>query len=713
MTGTSRKLGLLLALSAFAPVALPAASGPAPSVTQDVKTLFEQGVDFLSRGRDDEALKAFQQALAANPTHEQAFELFRTTDQAVWMEMLTKNQDFELVAKRFMELASLGRKERRDDAEAIRGLVAKLKGNDPMGRIAATRQLSSDHGEYAVPYLVPALGDAGDEDRRIATMQTLAEMNLDVVLPLMAALETSDAYLRRNIALTLGRIGDKRAVPALAALSAGDQDSGVRQAADEALTRLGSQGTDAGRTYVQLGNAYANRDGHVLAASPDSTALWAWDGTRLSHVEVPAEVWADVMARRCYGKALELDSNSAEALAGFVRAQVAAETKLGRMEGQEGAELDALKAQLDQSSVAVGLAGAAAADSALQAAIMAHDIAASLGLVQAVSKMAARPTPGLQAALASDDGSLRSAAAIGLGSIAVDTQTSPGAEVVGELARAAAREVVRIAFVIDPDTTRSSAVAANLRSQGMMVTTSENGALGLGLLHRLPGVDVVLIADRLPDITTFQVISDLTDDPRFASTPRVLITNDGEAAGELFGDSVSGMVVGGDASGVGALLEQSLNRDRAEADAFSRLAAATLADLAASGADISEALDALAGCMATRPDAVAVPASRALARAGTAMQVPALVAACADASRSDDVRAACADAVAMIVTRGAGSLSPENAAQLREVVASESALDVRRAAARAVGASDQSNDERGSAVLSVNGAKVDAGAGEN
>lgn len=690
MTGTHRKLGLLLVLSSLA---------AAPSFAQDAGALFDQGVDLLARGRDAEALEAFKKVLAADPSHEEAWEMFRRTEHQVWLDILTKQGEFELVGRRLMGLAAMGRLERRDDADAIRELVAQLDTNDSVTRLSAIRQLAAEHGEYAVPYLIPALADSGDADRRVGAMQALTAMNLDVVLPLAAALHSPDAFLRRNVALTLGRIGDTRAVAPLAMLVRTDEDSGVKQAASEALAALGASDADPVTAFLEMGRGYADRDGRLLAGSPDSTALWRWEGQGLSYVELPGDVWPDAMGRLCFAHVLHLAPDNAEALAGFVRCQVAAESKLVLM-AENGIDVADRLAEVQAGSVSVGLAGPAAADAALSSAVAARDITASLGLVRAVAAMAATPTPGLQAALASDDGALRSSAAIALGSIAVDTRSAPSADVVSELARAAGREVVRIAFVIDPDAERANSIAGALRAQGMMVNVSDSAAMGLGLLQRLPGVDVILVSDTLQDLTTFQVLSDLADDARFGATPRVLITNDGDSAGELYGDQVSGMVVGGDVSGVAGLLEGSLNQDRARADVLSRHASATLADLAAGGADITSALDALAGCLATRPDEVAIPASRALARAGTGAQVAALTAVVGDDSRSDDVRAAAADALAKIVTRGAGQLSAEGQARLREVAGSGAELSVRRAAARAAGASPQSAADRGAAALS-------------
>ena len=128
MTGTSRKLGALALLFALAtPGAL----------AQDIQSMFDEGVDLLSRGKDDEALQAFQRVLAADPSHEQAYELFKSTEHDVWLEILTRQGEFELVAKRLMGLARMGRVEKRNDADAIRVLVSQLGTEDLIALLGA------------------------------------------------------------------------------------------------------------------------------------------------------------------------------------------------------------------------------------------------------------------------------------------------------------------------------------------------------------------------------------------------------------------------------------------------------------------------------------------------------------------------------------------------------------------------------------------------
>src|SRR5258708_37525139 len=99
MTGMRRTFGLVIALTSMT---VPALASPSPGgrILDDVKTTFDQGVEMLQRGHNDEALAALQKVLAMNPTQEQALELWRGTDARVWRDLLVQGGQFELAAKR-------------------------------------------------------------------------------------------------------------------------------------------------------------------------------------------------------------------------------------------------------------------------------------------------------------------------------------------------------------------------------------------------------------------------------------------------------------------------------------------------------------------------------------------------------------------------------------------------------------------------------------
>lgn len=693
MTGLSRTLGTLCAAFALT----------VPAFSQDLKASFDEGVDLLSRGRNEEALEAFRRVLAADPDQEQALELWQNTDHGTWLEILTREGEFELIARRLMGLASAGRAARQNDAEAIRGLVAQIGGDDPIAERAVVRKLSSEHGEYAVPYMLGALGDPGNEDRRVAVMHALTQMNTDVVPPLIASLASDDAYLRRMIVTTLGYIGDARAAGPLALHARIDSDGAVQRAATEALGQMGVNG-DPLRLLLQAGEDYQLGRDNVLADYQYSDVVWRWNDGSLEPMPVPRAVYNDEMARKCYRRALAADASSRAALAGIARSYV---TEIGELEslaesGEDVAEL--LEAVRGEGHVAVLIAGVDAIDAALQAAVSQNDVGSGVSLIRTLGEVANGPTPGLRAALASKDGALRSEAAISLGRLALSNRGSVSGEVVSALGEVAGREVLRIAMIIDSDAARSSSIASALEDSGMLVTTADSGALGLGLLRRLPGVDVLLVAESLPDITTQEVVSNVKADSVLGDTPVVIVAADVEAASELYGDQAAGAVSGpGDLATVEEALSDQLNADREQANALSVHAADVLGRLAGAGQEISGALDGLARTLVGRPDEVTIPAARALGIGGTSSQAGGLMAVLADDTRSDEVRAACGHALASIFSRGAGP-GGDQASALSAIVNSDAALAVRAAAAHALGALGLSADDRAQ-LLSGGGAE--------
>jgi HEAT repeat protein len=671
MTGSTRKLGLVVSALCFA----------APrALAQDVQGTFQQAVEQLQRDRKEEALALLRQVLAMDPTPEQAYALWQATDHATWLEILTSGGEFEQIAKHLNRLITSERRARRADEDAIRALIARLATEDPVARRAAVRELSANHGEYAVPYLLPALGDSSDDERRITAIQTLKEMSIDVVLPLIEALDTEDAFQRRNVAAALAGIGDRRALGALERVAESDPDGACQAVAREGVAAMGG-GAGAARDLARLGEDYHMRKETVVAAHLASDVAWSWHGGRLVASPIPASLYADEIAKRCFQRALAADPESLDAQAGLARAhagQVAAVEALAAA-GQDASAMP----QGDAGRIALALSGARALDAALSMSVSQSDIATATVLVRALADVAGRPTDAMFSGLRSHDGVLRAEAAVALGRMAARGCTNATAELVAALGEVAGREVMRIALVIDGDGPRADAMASALGAAGMHVTVADGGAKGLSLLHRVPGVDAVLVAESLPDLTAFQVIDDLRADPGYASTPIFVLAASAEQAGELFGEKVQGVLASADVQPVLASLDPALDADRAQADALAAHAASSLAALAAQGVDVRGTAAALASTLAHRGDSVAVPAAGALAASGGPGEVAPLSAVVADGSRSEAVRVACADALSALFARGVSGA--EAAALLQGVVNSDAPISVRRAAAGALG----------------------------
>jgi CheY-like chemotaxis protein len=686
MTGLSRKLGALAVLFALVtPGAL----------AQDIQSMFDEGVDLLNRGKDDEALQAFQKVLAADPSHDQAYELFKSTEHDVWIQILTKEGDFELVAKRLMGLARMGRVEKRNDGDAIRALVPQLNTEDVLTRRTAIRQLAAEHGEYAVPYMLGSVANQNDEDRRVSVMQALTEMNTDVVLPLIEACDSPDAFLRRNVALVLGYIGDARAAGVLGQLAEGDADEGVQDAARQSLGKL--EGAGGVGSLLQAGEDYHLQRDNVLADYQYSDVVWTWGENGLESSEIARSLYPDEMAKKSYRRALAIDANSAGARAGLARAyasQMATAAALAESGEGEAA------AAVYSDALPMMLCGADAVEAALVASVQQNDYATAGVLCHVVGHMADAPTDGLRAAINTGDAALASEASIAAGGMCLVGKARADADLVAALANVAGRATVRLAMVIDADEARAGALASALAGHGVDVSVASSGAHGLGLLRRVAGIDAVIIADRLPDLTAHQVMDEVKAGSRTASTPILIVADDAAAAGELFGDTT--VIAAGDA---GAVVEAmgDKNAGRARADALAAQAAGILAGLASGGQDIGAAADALAGSLAGRPDSVVAPSARALAIGGNAGHAGSLLAVLSDTNRSDESRAACGFAAAAIFQRGGGSA--DSAELLMGVAHSDAALEVRKAAVAALGSLDLTPAQRAELLTSAGGAQ--------
>lgn len=669
-------MGLVLALAVFA--------GPQRAQAQDVQELFEQAKALLEQGDKQEALSAFQRVLAADPSNADAFQLFLSTEREVVLQMLVEGGEFERIAKRFMERARAGQRElQRDEAAIAEAVEAFYSADDVVVRRQALNTLRANHGEYAVPALVGALGDESDDDRRVHTMGALVQLGSAAVLPLVEALGSESAFMRRNVAITLGNLGDPRASARLLHLSTSDPDLMVQAAALEAAGKCGAKGRSAADVFLLHGDLYHHRDGSVLRDIDYSDVVWSWEGDGLVGRDVPRAIYNNELAKRAYYRALAARPDSLDALAGIARESVDIHGKLEVLAAAGDENAPALLEQAGEGLVAVAAAGTDALDRALVWSVQRDDAATGGRIARMLAQLANRPTEGLNAALRSGSAGLAGEAAVALAHIAVGAQAGAGDDVVKVLGEAAAREVVRVVYVIDGDHARAGAIVSALSGQGVLAQQIATGALGIATVAQLPGLDAVLVGDNLPDITPDAVITALRENTAFGETP-IFFVSAKEDLVEAYSERVNGAIPGADdLSALDAVFEANLEGDRAQAAALAANAADALARLAGAGrTNVAAAAGALATA-ASRGDEVSLPALAALARVGGAAEAEAVLGVLADGGRSDAARIAAADAVGAMATRG--NLGGAASEALRELLGSDAPLAVRTAAARAIG----------------------------
>ncbi len=686
MIHSARKQSWLLALPLLSVSAL------AAPLAQDVAQDFAEGKAAFEQGRLEDALAAFQRVLGADPSNEVAYELWKDTDQDLWLRLLVEGGEYQLIAQRMMERARLARSERQNDEAAIRELVGTLRNSDDVReRRTAIDTLAASHGEYAVPVMLPALADVANQDWRVIAIQALSEMGPSVVLPLIEALSTDDAFLARNVAYTLGYIGDPRAAGPLAALAQNSSDGMVVAAAEESAAKCGSTG-NALQQLLRDGEDYHYRRATVLKPSDYSAVVWTWDGRELQANSVPRVLYNNELSKKAYYRALSVAPGSLDARAGVARAALDIEAKLDAL-AKAGEDVSELQAKAQEGGLAVALAGADALDKALQWSVLNDDVSSGARLAAALSDLAEGPTEGLRQALQATDGSVRGEAAVALAHLALRSATAPSAGVLDSLAQNAGREVVRVVALVDGNSERARALTDTLSAMGVMVNHRASGASGLEMLRRIPGVDVILVGDQLGGLTFDAVLADIAGNATTAEVPTFLLTGD-DGLAEAYSDRIAGVVPGAeDLSALDEVFETALEGDRAEANGLASRSAAALGQLSLAGVNISGAGSALASILqGIRPDEVVVPALSALEAGGGADQVAAVLALVEDDSRSDEARAAAASALGGILGRGA--TAPGAVESLLQLAGSDAPLAVRSAAAVAIGRAGVTAEER-------------------
>jgi HEAT repeat protein len=670
----SRSLSLLA--FSVASLALPAAAQ-----SED----FQKAVEALDRGNAEEALGHLQKVLAADPSSEAAYELWVNTEHTVWLRMLTKGGEFELHTKELMERASMGRKQRQNNPDAIRELVKELASEDVLVRTRVTNQLASDFGEYAVPILIYSLADQQNSERRINVIGALSKMGSDVVPPLCEAmLDAPDAFLRKNIAHTLGYIKDPRSKAALADAAANDGDSGVKAAASKSLGMMGGGG-DVGGLFLALGDAYYNESDTVLMPHQYSDVTWHWEGNGLASTETPRFLYAPEMAKKSYYRALGRLSDPGKALAGIARCAVTENGRLAEWKAA-GQDVGGWEARLQTDDLAAQMAGPEALDVALGWALQGDMVAAS-GLCRLLSSTGKVSTANLKAALsASKSLAVQGEAAVALGRIAFRNREAASPETVAALTTAAGHEVLRIGAIIGGDEASGHALASQLGQHGYSASYWPTGARGLISVRSLPGVDLIVVSENnLGDLTARQVINDLRRDPRTAKTPIYVKVGSADADQGAFG-SVNGLIGPSDdiAATAEAAAKEPLNRDREEALMLAARAAQTLQALAGGKSEVGGAAEALAATLANRPDDVVVPALGALQFVGGGSHVERIAAVLSNAERSEVARVAAADALAGVFSRS-GTTDAGILRVLQDVAQKDGSFAVRAATAGALG----------------------------
>jgi CheY-like chemotaxis protein len=405
-------------------------------------------------------------------------------------------------------------------------------------------------GELAVPIMIQFLRLPDDQHLpyRGTARRALADMGRVAVNPLLAAMAMKDNDTLLTIIDTLGSLGYDEAGPYLAVV-ANDSSApeAVRNAATSALGRLGIspiQAADPAGMYYQLALRfyYGKADIAQVIDNPGASAAtpvrtcnyWNWDADKgLARVEVPAEIFADLMTLRSCEESLRLAPNaSAEAVALWLDADNKREADL-----PDGAA-DPVRGDQPPAHYFNVSSGAKHLDDALARSLKDRNAAVSLKLTHSLSQIVGRVSMDgrlgdpLTEALRFPDKRVRYEAALALARALPSKSFSNQELVVPLLVEAIGAGGGGNLLVLGPNRDDANALAQTLRSLGYVSAAAASPGEAVSAAAGLPSVDAIVIARGVSDDDINRMISLVGQAPKLADSVEVALkeSNTGSAA---------------------------------------------------------------------------------------------------------------------------------------------------------------------------------------
>lgn len=602
---------LTLCAVAFAVLALPvSAQGP--------QELMNQGMEAYDAGDFDTAIGKFRQILAADPSNAEALSLMGASEDAL-IELLIAGGEWEIFAKEVMAAAAVAGKEAMRDEAAAAADAEGVFSESFSDRQQAIFALGQKYGPFAAAPLVNELG-SDKESRRLAAIYALSRMGSAQLIPIVSACFSTNAQVRLGALHVLNQMGDVRSDAIIAGMAENDPDGAVRALAGQ----IRVQG-DVAAMHVTQAKAYIAGDlDRGLSPSENYGVLWTSDGRNLIGYDIPHSVVGLELAKFHLLGAAEMGSDDAQPLLAEVyAAQVAALRADPATAEYAGAQLNAL-ASLPHSIL----------NGALLTALDSSNVAVAEVLVEALDAWAGKAWSGLTAALESGTPSVRFRAALAL---AHTLDISPA--VVSTLGECLATRALRVVHIVDADRERAEALAAALEAEGVIVVRAKSGEAGIVNQNLAAVVDAFVISDPMSDMYAKRFVSGLQNG-RYSDTPVFVYGNEQTAIdGVAIVDTLDAATV------MGGFAE--LDGERSARSEIALAAARTLV-YAALQDKAGPAVDSMAKALSRQEDEIVFWVCGALGYAQDASVAPALHDLLADANRSDESRAAAANALAAL-----------------------------------------------------------------
>lgn len=429
----------------------------------------------------------------------------------------------EDVAGELFQMFEQGKLDRARDPNEIAKNIQLLTQN-PRARLLAKDRLRAA-GEYAAPQLLQVLVARSDPALETEAQRILIDLGADAVAPLTAALPEVDGVTQERLALVLGQIRSRAALPYLAMLRENAKSEAAAQAARSAMNRITSNAGSLASIpalFLDLAEAYyAEQTSLTRFPDEEHQLLWSYDpSVGLFPTAVRTPIFHETRAMQLSERALKMNNALDDAAALWIAANFSRE-----IDSPEGYQSPVYDRDRDAKYYAVA-AGARLSLMVLRRALDASDTPLARRALEAL-RLTAGGASVTQAgpltdALVYPDRRVQFEAALALAS-ARPTSAFPGAERVVPLLASAVRNAgERFAVVVSQTPEERQRLDELLSSMGYTVLAPASSLEGAAsAVADAPGVD--LIVTSLGPMGTRQAIAETQNAPKLRTAPLVAL----------------------------------------------------------------------------------------------------------------------------------------------------------------------------------------------
>lgn len=300
--------------------------------TGDKQNLKDNWNDFLHYtviGRFDLAAGYAQKIIDSNADPLALLSLSEENPRgyAILVKVHAGNPELAPLAAKILDIIEKGRFARRTDSEIIQEEIKRLS-STVRGKYTAIERLRNA-GEYAIPYMIDALGDQGRKAEFANITAALPEIGKEAIRPLTASLVMDDAIVKGEVIKALGRIGYPESLGYLKFIAENDSSQQLRELAVESMAEIDSASINksAAELFYELAENYHYKAPSLsVAAEVNHANIWFWnkDDRRLVREDVDKTYFNELMTMRSCEWSLRASPDFGSAislwLAAFLRA---------------------------------------------------------------------------------------------------------------------------------------------------------------------------------------------------------------------------------------------------------------------------------------------------------------------------------------------------------------------------------------------------------